>query len=214
MQNVSSAFSNQPHYICHSFVCANNSLNMSAGIPVLFCTYASSENPGINCTIWQAARATSAMPKFFKAIKIVDQTYIDGGIGLNNPTQKLLEEAQHIFPNGHVSCIISIGTGKGNIIKLPKASFIREAVHKIATDCEKEHQKLVHRFRNNPSAYLRFNVEQGLQNVSLSEWEKLANIEAHTNNYVQHEEVKRDLLLAVDALCARANVVSTALLSM
>ena len=196
------------------FVCARNSLNMSAGIPVLFRTYRSSEDPGIDCTIWQAARATSAMPGFFKAMKIDNQAFIDGGIGHSNPTQWLLEEAKHVFPTSHVSCILSIGTGKGDTIKLPKSSFTINAIYKIATDCEEEHQRLMRHFRNSPGVYFRFNVEQGLQKVSLSEWEKLANVEADANNYVQHEEVKRDFTLAVGALWARTNTISTALISM
>ena len=35
--------------------------------------------------IWEAARATSAAPTFFKALKKGEKSYVDGGLGYNNP---------------------------------------------------------------------------------------------------------------------------------
>jgi patatin-like phospholipase/acyl hydrolase len=71
-----------------------NAHNMSANIPVLFRTYQSREMH-LDCKIWEAARATSAAPTFFKRIEIGrEQPFIDGGLGRNNPSRLLLDEAK------------------------------------------------------------------------------------------------------------------------
>jgi hypothetical protein len=195
---------------------------MNAGVPVLLRTYTSPREPSVDCTIWEAARATSAAPTFFKGMKIGSQIYIDGVMGLNNPTQWLLEEVKHVFPDRHLSCLISIGTGKGDTIALPKQSFFQrnfipidviKAIQRIATDCEEKHEQVMRLFENNPNVYFRFNVEQGMQTVSLSDWEKLANVEAHTTNYLGLEEVKRNLSRVVDVLDAGVKAVPSAELS-
>ncbi|KDR66070.1 hypothetical protein GALMADRAFT_28572, partial [Galerina marginata CBS 339.88] len=73
--------------VCRTFVCAMNAHNMGGNIPVLFRTY-ESHKPHSNCKIWEAARATSAAPTFFKRIEIGrDQPFIDGGLGRNNPSR-------------------------------------------------------------------------------------------------------------------------------
>lgn len=182
---------------------------MNAGIPVLFRTYVSTENPNSDCTIWEAARATSAAPTFFKGMKIKTQTYVDGGMGHNNPTPLVIEEAKRVFPNQPISFVLSIGTGKGDIISLQKPSFFQrniiptdviDAIKQIATDCEKTHQEVSRRFENEPGVYVRLNVEQGLQRVSLSDWEKLPEVQAHTESFLGHEEVKKELNRAVEVL--------------
>ena len=69
---------------------------MNANIPVLFRTYQSREiHP--DCKIWEAARATSATPTLFKRIEIGGQPFIDGGLGHNNPSRLLLDEAKGLF---------------------------------------------------------------------------------------------------------------------
>ncbi|KDR66798.1 hypothetical protein GALMADRAFT_29105, partial [Galerina marginata CBS 339.88] len=73
--------------VCRTFVCAKNAHNMDGNIPVLFRTY-KSHKVHSNCKIWEAARATSAAPTFFKRIEIGrNQPFIDGGLGRNNPSQ-------------------------------------------------------------------------------------------------------------------------------
>ena len=72
----------------------------------------------------------------------------------------------------------------------------------------------MHCFTNTYNVYFRFNVEQGMQSVSLFNWEKLANVEAHTSNYLGLEQVMGNLTAAVDALHAGAKMVPTSQLSM
>ena len=186
---------------------------MSANIPVLFRTYQSRETH-LHCKIWEAARATSAAPTFFKRIEIGNnQPFIDGGLGRNNPSRVVLDEAETIFGAHEIGCLVSIGTGQAEIINIKKPGFLQQilptdvikALKAISTDCAVTHEEMLRLFRNSPNTYFRLNVEQGMQGIDLSEWEKLANVEAHTTTYLKRKGVNEKLKLVVDAIkCPKA----------
>jgi hypothetical protein len=146
------------------------------------------------------------------------QPYIDGGMGLNNPTVQVLEEAESIFSDRRAACIISIGTGQAKMIEIPKRSLFQQVVpldvvHAmilIATDCETTSEAMAQRFRNTPNFYFRFNVEQGLQEVKMAQWDRLDKVAAHTRRYLQMEDVKKRIGAAVDAILQRPEHVTTA----
>jgi hypothetical protein len=56
------------------------------------------------------------------------------------------------------------------------------------------------RFANLPNTYFRLNVDQGMQGIELSKWEKLSNVEAHTTQYMRRNEVEEKLALLVNAI--------------
>ena len=180
-----------------------NSHNMNANIPVLFRTYESCE-PHSNCKIWEAARATSAVPTFFKRIEIGRaQPFIDGGLGRNNPTRVVLDEAKALFGTRHIGCLVSIGTGQVETIGIRKPGFFQQiiptdifdALRKIANDCEDTHESMLRLFEQMPAIYFRLNVEQGMQGIKLSEWERLSEVEAHTTQYLRRKEIDDKLVL-------------------
>ena len=105
-----------------SFVLAMSAMNMNAQIPRLFHPYQAPKYPAPNCTIWQAVRATPAMPTFFKHIVINGEPY---GMGCNNPVQHMLYETKLMFPDGHVACIISIGVGQAWTISIPMPGWFQ-----------------------------------------------------------------------------------------
>ncbi|KAJ7860874.1 P-loop containing nucleoside triphosphate hydrolase protein, partial [Mycena olivaceomarginata] len=205
------------------FVCAMNAANMS--LPVLFRTYNTLDYPAMNCTIWQAGRATTAAPTFFKQIKIglsgIEEAFVDGGIGHNNPIASLLSEAKILFPNHQIACVISLGTGQPHTISIPKPSLLNhflpldvvKAVQGIATDCEKEHQFFAHHFEGIANLYFRFNVEQGMQNIQLNQWERLGDVAANTRQYIQSQPVTNQLANAAKSLSDRIGKVSTSSLA-
>lgn len=83
-----------------AFVCAMPANNLE--YPRRFRTYPVRALGSANCEIWEAARATSAAPTFFKRIAISDgsggkEEFIDGGLRCNNPTKQVLEEPKAIF---------------------------------------------------------------------------------------------------------------------
>ena len=60
--------------------------------------------------IWEVARATSAAPLYFSKKNIENGTYIDGGMGCNNPAELMSQEVQGIHGRAP-DLILSIGTG-------------------------------------------------------------------------------------------------------
>jgi len=200
-------------------------LNMSS--PRIFRTYQVRSNQSYNCEIWEAARATSAAPTFFKRIRIgekdLEEEFIDAGLGCNNPVRQVLEEAENVFgPSRHIACIISIGTGQGDVIGLRSPDAFQKALptglvsvlKKIATDCESAAEDIEKRFKRTTDVYFRFNVEQGMQGVTLAEWEKRGEVTQHTMQYIEKSVVNWKIDAAVKAIRGRQAVVSTTELSM
>ncbi|KAH8684316.1 acyl transferase/acyl hydrolase/lysophospholipase [Tricladium varicosporioides] len=200
---------------CKTFVCAMPAKHMNKE-PRLFRTWSADENPGYNCTIWEAGRATSAAPTFFKRIKIGDpelkEEFIDAGMGCNNPVRYLIEEAQREFgPTKEVSCIISIGTGKPKVTGFDAPGLFQRALPldlakalvRMATDSEAEAETMKARCQNCPGLYHRLNVERGLEEVSLEEWDKLGDVKTHTMAYLRGHDISNDINVIVDALVGR-----------
>jgi len=181
--------------------------------PTLFRTYDVAKNKEYNCTIWEAARATSAAPTFFKRIKIGPSgsgiEYIDAGLGYNNPTMQVIEEAARVFgEDSQIACIVSIGTGQSGSVSYASPDAFQkwlpiglvEVLEKISTDTSKTAEEMEKRYRNLPGIYYRLNVDRGLQSVSLDEWKRLGDVRAHTKNYMKLEGIDRRVDGVVNAL--------------
>ncbi|ETS80274.1 hypothetical protein PFICI_07803 [Pestalotiopsis fici W106-1] len=154
--------------------------------PTLFTTYDTSA-AFEGCTIWQIARATSAATTFFKPIQLgrdkID--FIDAGFGHNNPCEVLIEEAQRQYPHRKHLQVLSIGTGLGNVVSIKDSRVsILKALKKMATTSKNVATRLEDRYGGSGS-YYRFNVERGLEDITLSDWQKTSNISAHTGNYLR-----------------------------
>jgi predicted acylesterase/phospholipase RssA len=93
-----------------------SALDANAPRPTVFRSYAGENVRPSKCAIWQAARATSAAPSFFKEMFIdippPGISYIDGGLGYNNPAELALGEAAELWPASTNICLLSIGTGR------------------------------------------------------------------------------------------------------
>ncbi|KAF8593831.1 FabD/lysophospholipase-like protein [Ceratobasidium sp. AG-I] len=190
---------------CMTFVCTMTTAVLSG--PSHLRTYAAYANATSNCKIWEAARATSAAPYFFKPIVIkelgCDITYIDGGLGCNNPTRQLIKEMNDLHLSDQPACILSIGTGYGKTISINKAGAIPKlqllgvstALRNIATDCQVVHQELADDFYRGIRAgvYVRLNVEQGMQRIGLQEWKMFDEIRYITAEYLRGYNVKAQL---------------------
>ncbi|KAG9088978.1 hypothetical protein FS749_001709 [Ceratobasidium sp. UAMH 11750] len=203
---------------CRVFVCAVMADN--ATTPDRLRTYTVLRNPSPNCAIWEAARATSAAPSFFKPAVItqtgLETRYVDGGLRCNNPTKQLIAEAAECFEaNRQIACILSIGTGQKNTIHLPRAGFLPKLqllkvvnlLQKIATDCEEIHQELARR-QQLSEVYFRFNVDQGMQGIGLQEWNRMQEIGAHTRSYLLSYDCNRSVDRAVAKIINRQGSIS------
>ncbi|EIM79536.1 uncharacterized protein STEHIDRAFT_69307 [Stereum hirsutum FP-91666 SS1] len=87
-----------------------------------------------------------------------------------------------------------------NFIKRLIPIDVAKALAGIATDTEKTHEHLQRRFKSRPNLYFRFNVDQGLQDVTLDEWNKMGAVKGHTQMYLGSEAVKASLEEAVKVL--------------
>jgi hypothetical protein len=179
---------------------------------VLFRTYQSCEGP-LNCKIWEAARATSAEPTFFKPINIgKEQLFVDGGLGCNNPSLMVHDEAKALFGKARqIGCFVSIGAGQaGSVINIqPKpglwqwlqpTKFIIEVLRTIAIDSKNTHQQMLMHYENLPNIYFRLDFKWEIQGIQLSELEKMDNVEAPTKEYLGRTEVNQHLALMIEQL--------------
>lgn len=140
------------------------------------------------------ARATSAATTFFKSIQVGrDQIeFIDAGLGYNNPCEILIKEAQRQFPNRGQMQVLSIGTGLGDVLTISSSwRSIISALKDMATSSKKVAGTLDDKYGES-GQYYRFNVEDGLRDVTLSDWEKASTISSHTANYLSENKKKID----------------------
>ena len=139
--------------------------------------------------MWQVARATSAATTFFKPIRVGrDQIeFIDAGFGYNNPCEVLMEEAGRQFPGASIKAL-SIGTGLGKVVAIKDTEWsILTALSKMATSSQNVALRL-NKSAGGGTDYFRFNVERGLEDVTLADWERASQIAAHTRNYLAERE--------------------------
>ncbi|KDQ50113.1 hypothetical protein JAAARDRAFT_142522, partial [Jaapia argillacea MUCL 33604] len=177
---------------CKMFICAMPAHSINSAIPRLFCTYQVPKGSTFNCMVWEAARATSAAPNIFKPITIGDsfmqELFIGGSTGCNNPIRQVLQEADLIFPSKHVACVLSIGAGHPKNISFASSGGLFSNVlplsvcttmHDIATDCEGTAEEMARQFRTISNFYFRFNVDQGLQSFKLGQWDRLNELKEY-----------------------------------
>ncbi|CAN9256500.1 unnamed protein product [Alternaria alternata] len=88
-------------------------------LPTKFKTYSIGDDFK-HCKIWEVARTTSAATTFFESISIGHQDieFIDAGFGHNNPSEVLSSEAEDMFQDSTYDCMLSIGTGLGDVITI------------------------------------------------------------------------------------------------
>jgi hypothetical protein len=152
--------------------------------------------------IWEAARATSAASSFFDPISIgpFGETFVDGATGANNPVRELWNEARDVLSCGPLEpdlrCLISIGTGMPKLEAFGNDPLgMGHTLVSIATETEataqsfhREHSELDDRH-----CYFRFNVLRGLEDVGLEETKKKDIIISATRNYIERQEVYKQM---------------------
>jgi Patatin-like phospholipase len=199
---------------CKTFVVAIRTRGAGASA-IRMRTYNTDDHDAFSARIWEAARATSAAPTFFDPITINDIKYGDGGTGWNNPTAEALAEAHYVWPSRPIGCLLSIGTGleeanqlsedghvrsggfSGSLLQTvaPVVSFKLEVARYCVaslTSCEKIHRDISEKYPDRivpHRNYFRFNVPQGMSKIRLDEWEKLGDIRALTEEYMDHGDI-------------------------
>lgn len=144
--------------------------------------------------------ATSAATGFFEPVNIGPRCFVDGALGANNPVDELEEAASNIWCKEtgelkpEVKCFISIGTGNPGRkpIEDKVLRFFQETLVRISTETEYSAKKFIARWRGlyDEGRYFRFNVDQGLQDVILHEYNQQGKIQAATQLYVEDQAQK------------------------
>ncbi|KAF8600235.1 FabD/lysophospholipase-like protein [Ceratobasidium sp. AG-I] len=211
---------------CKTMVLARSKHNMNAGAPCIFRSYDAVSNPGPNCAIWQALRATTAHPDLFKDIEIgesnIHESFVDGGLGCNNPLPHILSEAKALYPGRKIATIVSIGTGHAHTIHIPDSrrferllpTSVVDTMRNMATDSEQVAHEMGVRFQSTQEVYFRFSVNQGMQNVVASGWENLGAVMAHTRAYMEEVQCKQGLDKAARSLQAGTGIILTSRIGM
>lgn len=144
-----------------------------------------------NCPIWQAARATLALPNLFPNVTIgpdlLQQVYISGEVGWKNPSNEVIREFEAYWPGQNIACLASVGAGHEGIIEINGSigpASLNMAMERIAMDCERVAQEVGYRFEGR-NTYFRLSVEQGLQKNTPHKPLTLDKIDTHTKAYLR-----------------------------
>lgn len=190
--------------------------------PVILRSYDSRREPppDFDCKIWQAGRATCAIGLAFKPISIGQSSFHDDGVGTFNPAPEALDEAViNEWPGRDVGVFVSVGTGKrprgsdqnqqvwyeGFLGEFAEAR--RRLISKIE-GCEKIHEYMLREHlsrRNvNPENYFRMNVEIGVGDFGMNEWNRLGDISTGTRRYMARDEEQR-MILGISSRLAKVH---------
>ncbi|KAJ5930429.1 FabD/lysophospholipase-like protein [Penicillium verhagenii] len=201
-------FNDQVDRSCRVFVC---SITQETKDIVRLRSYGN--NTGIQATICQAARATSAATTFFEPVSIGARRFADGALGANDPVDEVEGEASDIWCEDtgdlkpQVKCFISIGTGnpgkkamEDNLLK-----FVSKTLPNLVTQTEQTEKRFIAKWRQqyHNKRYFRFNVDQGLQDVGLAEYQEQGLIESATEGYLDHQAVVFQVRNCVENLKAK-----------
>lgn len=174
--------------------------------------------PEFDCKIWQAGRATSAIGLAFKPIQIGQSTFHDDGVGTFNPAPEALDEATvNEWPGREIGVFVSVGTGKrprgsdsnqqawyeGFMGEFAEAR--RRLISKIE-GCERIHETMMRQNLAkrgvNPDNYYRLNVEIGVGEFGMNEWNRLGDISTSTRRYMSRDE-EQHMLQSMSSKLAR-----------
>lgn len=196
-----------------TFVVAIRTQAGGAAVPMR--SYNTPTDDAFPARIWEAARATLAAPLLFDPIIIERVAYGGGEIDWNNPTIEAIMEARKIWPNHPIGCLLSIGTGLEKAIQLNQSRgqssgffaqmFQRPAPNDLSqseiikyymdssTSCEKVHRTVSPQFSDHITSdknYYRLNVPQGMSEIGHGELEKISDMIALTESYMEHGEMQ------------------------
>ncbi|KAL7784869.1 acyl transferase/acyl hydrolase/lysophospholipase [Trichoderma ceciliae] len=163
--------------------------------------------PEFDCKIWQAGRATCSIGLAFKPVQIGQSVFHDDGAGTFNPAPEALDEAVvNEWPGRDVGVFVSVGTGRrprgsdgnqqvwyeGFLGEFAEAR--RKMISKIE-GCEKIHEYMIREHLSkrgiNIENYYRLNVEVGVGEFGMNEWNRLSDISTGTRRYMSRGDEQK-----------------------
>ncbi|KAF8595461.1 FabD/lysophospholipase-like protein [Ceratobasidium sp. AG-I] len=184
------------------------------------------------CKIWQAARATSAAPVYFRRIEIDNYQYVDGGLQVNNPVIQTIAESMTVFGKARpVGCLISLGTGMppnqtlednaGLFGNIKSWASLASTILSQMTNAQRAHLDVeaLNQHGKLAQGYYRFNPDLGVVGPSQdSQWESkliglddttaMLHFQEYTERYLGDVKINEGVkecakLLAVKLACMR-----------
>lgn len=110
-----------------------------------------------------------------------------------------MDESRYLWKDKQdVRCVLSIGTGVPAMVDIgSKLQDLVKTLVAIATDTQQTHidfkKKVTSSYGIHQDYYFRFNVEHGLENISLEEWKQIESIDVATGAYIEENrgEIRR-----------------------
>ena len=125
--------------------------------------------------------------------------------------REVLKEAQVVFGNEkHVSLVLSLGSGQQTV--LSNSETHTTLLTRISYDCDTVARELCHQL-SGAGAYLRLNVDRGMENIKNSDWNDLGAIISSTEVYLQMAPVTTYIDEAFQWLLRRVGSISLGQLS-
>ncbi|KAL8724639.1 MAG: hypothetical protein Q9181_006736 [Wetmoreana brouardii] len=184
---------------CRTIVYSNRSDRKGKNsAPYVFRSYECNESEPREFAIWEVAKATSAVPSYFKSTTLYGHRYSDAAINMSNPSQEVYKEVG-LLNKAHesVELLLSLGTGNTNgNIRRPKHSLPKE----LNDVSDIVHREIVDASKQAAFDYYRWDVQGGLEDVSLDEWKPsssgkrtLTRIARATNRYLEDVNVRKQI---------------------
>lgn len=151
-----------------------------------FRTYASPQR-SLDCTFVEAVCAILANPEYFSAYSIGPewrkQTFAGVPYGYSNPMRVVLREARLVFGDRTtVSLALSLGSGENAIV--PNSEHGTTTLTRLLREPNMVANELSHQL-SGAAAYLRLNVDKGIDDSQESGWHNLGAIVTHTEVYLE-----------------------------
>lgn len=181
---------------CRGFVLT--STKNSLGLPRILSTY----DPNDRTTrIWEALRATSATPTFFEEMIFGTPkvTYLDGGVGFNNPCGEVDYAAKSLWEGRSIGVIVSVGVGLQSLPSVKTVTSwlpfglgtdisLATVLAGMATSTARVDNEMRRMYNGSDTKYYRFDVDRGLANISLEQWMKEDEMASLTAQYMADGE--------------------------
>jgi hypothetical protein len=173
-----------------------------------FRTYQSRHAGAPDCSFVDAACAAIADPETFSPVSIGrtlrEKRFCGPPIGSSNPIRAVIKEARQQFGEDRpISLLLSLGGGQSTPLSLQSSLTLPhgrlEFMARAVQDCERTANEMSHHL-SEVDAYLRLDVDKGLNGLQLSDWHRLGAIESHTDVYTQSFAISKRIDKALDLL--------------
>lgn len=198
-----------PNVSCRTAVVATFTSN--GRVPQVFRSYV---EPGTvdmhdHCTIWECIRASTAAPTYFPETIIDSMPYSDGGLTANNPAELACADADRIWNNRAIGCLVSLGTGFESAVNVSTQwrmyGFVTRDIPSIATSTRAVDEAMGRRFRQisgENRRYFRFDPSDIRNKVDMDAHREidLQRLLSLTSAWLQGHKQQEDCVAAATAL--------------